>query len=127
MANLDGFFKPKSIAVIGAAREPGKVGYSILDSLRRGFAGNIYPINPFADKILGLQAYKKLLTEVRQEVAQLENHVLASARRECPSPQTPHVVVSHQDDSKGREFCFLNELGEKMAPHVGLIMKNDSH
>lgn len=55
---LDGFFKPKAVAVVGASREEGKVGYSIVLNLIRGrFAGPIYPVNPKASEILGLKCY----------------------------------------------------------------------
>ena len=55
---LDGFFKPKAVAVVGASREEGKVGYSIVVNLiRGGFPGPIYPVNPKASEILGLKCY----------------------------------------------------------------------
>ncbi|MEK7398484.1 MAG: acetate--CoA ligase alpha subunit [Candidatus Poribacteria bacterium] len=55
---LDNFFKPDSVAVIGASREAGKVGYEIVKNLLdNGFTGRIYPINPKADEILGIKVY----------------------------------------------------------------------
>jgi len=58
---LDGFFKPKAVAVIGASREEGKVGYSIVDNLvKASFPGPIYPVNPKATEIRGLQCYPDL-------------------------------------------------------------------
>ncbi len=55
---LDELFKPKSIAIIGASETPGKVGRVVLDNLlASGFPGEIYPVNPKADKILDRQAY----------------------------------------------------------------------
>ncbi|KKN38452.1 hypothetical protein LCGC14_0753290 [marine sediment metagenome] len=55
---LNRLLEPKSIAVIGAAREEGKVGHVILDNLiEAGFKGDIYPINPKADEIHGLKTY----------------------------------------------------------------------
>jgi acetyltransferase len=55
---LDGFFKPKAVAVVGASREEGKVGFSITMNLIRGrFPGPIYPVNPKAGEILGLPCY----------------------------------------------------------------------
>src|SRR5215467_908872 len=78
-------------------------------------------------KAWGNEGAHPCLTEVRQEVAQLKYHVLASPWRERPSLQAPDVVVGHQDDRKRYELCFLDKLGQKMATHVGLLMKNDSH
>ena len=39
-------FRPKSIAVIGASKTPGKIGYEIMDNIiTYGFKGEVYPIN----------------------------------------------------------------------------------
>lgn len=58
---LDFLLYPKSIAVIGASRTPGKVGYEILSNLLDGgFAGQIIPVNPSADEILGLSCLHDL-------------------------------------------------------------------
>jgi len=55
---LDKFFHPKSVAVIGAAREPGKVGHDVVRNLLESrFPGKIFPINPKAQEILGIPAY----------------------------------------------------------------------
>jgi len=65
---LDNFFNPKSIAVIGASRTPGKVGYDILKNIiQYGYEGAVYPINPGADELLGKKAYPSLL-EVPEKV-----------------------------------------------------------
>ena len=51
-------FLPSSVAVIGASREPGRVGYSVVKNLiDGGYEGRIYPINPNATEILGLKCY----------------------------------------------------------------------
>lgn len=58
---LNNFFNPSSIALIGASRSPGKVGYEILKNiLNSNFKGKIYPINPNADEILGLKCFKSI-------------------------------------------------------------------
>lgn len=59
---LETLFNPKSIALIGASRNPGKIGYDILDNLiSGGFAGDIIPVNPTADQILNIPCYKNVL------------------------------------------------------------------
>ncbi len=61
-------FEPKSVAVVGASRNPAKTGYQILKNIvDAGFKGKIYPINPKAPEILGLKAYPSLL-DVPDEV-----------------------------------------------------------
>ncbi|MEM1942327.1 MAG: acetate--CoA ligase family protein, partial [Candidatus Nitrosocaldus sp.] len=59
--HMEKFFYPKSIAVVGASATPGKVGYSVLDSLAmHEYKGEVYPINPTRDQIMGIKAYKSL-------------------------------------------------------------------
>ena len=59
--SLEKFFNPQSVAVIGASREKGKVGYEILVNIMRGkYPGRIYPVNPKADVIEGLPCYPTL-------------------------------------------------------------------
>jgi acetyl coenzyme A synthetase (ADP forming)-like protein len=61
IVSLDKFFKPSSVAVIGASREPGKLGHEILRNIiDAGFKGGIYPINPKADEVLGLKCYPSI-------------------------------------------------------------------
>ena len=59
---LNNFFNPKSIAVIGASRTPGKVGYDILKNIiQYGYEGTVYPINPGVPEIFGVKTYPSLL------------------------------------------------------------------
>ncbi len=59
---LEAFFRPSSVAVIGASRDPEKLGYAVLANLKNGgFPGDLYPINPKAGEILGLRAYPSIL------------------------------------------------------------------
>jgi acetyltransferase len=60
--NLELLFKPRSVAVIGASRDPNKVGHAILKNIiESGYKGRVYPVNPKADSVLGLTAYKSVL------------------------------------------------------------------
>jgi len=55
---LEKLFHPSSVAVIGASSNPGKLGHQVLANLiASGFGGALYPVNPKADEILGLEAY----------------------------------------------------------------------
>jgi len=58
---LSSLLYPASVAVLGASRTPGKVGYEVVANLREGgFGGTIVPVNPTADEILGLPCYPNL-------------------------------------------------------------------
>ncbi len=59
---MERLFNPRSVAVIGASRNPNKIGHKILRNIiDYGFPGNVYPINPKAEEILGLKAYPSVL------------------------------------------------------------------
>lgn len=61
LLNLDQFFNPGAVAVVGASADPTKLGHAVLHNVQEhGFTGSIYPINPKADEILGLPAYPSL-------------------------------------------------------------------
>jgi acetyl coenzyme A synthetase (ADP forming)-like protein len=58
---LQGFFYPKSIAVIGASRERGSIGGEIFHNLLTfGFEGPVYPVNPKADVVQCVPAYPSI-------------------------------------------------------------------
>ncbi len=54
--------KPRAVAVIGASDSEGKIGNSVMKNIiNGGYKGELYPINPKADEILGKKAYKSVL------------------------------------------------------------------
>ncbi|NQU12031.1 acetate--CoA ligase family protein [bacterium] len=58
---LESLLTPQTIAVIGASRKPGKVGYELVANLQRGgFGGTIVPVNPAGGEILGLKVCRDL-------------------------------------------------------------------
>ncbi len=55
-------FYPRSIAVIGASRDPGSVGAKLFDNLlSTGFTGPLYPVHPSANVIHSVRAYPSVL------------------------------------------------------------------
>ena len=59
---LDSIFCPRSIAIIGASREPGSVGQSLLANvIDSRFQGIVYPVNPKAKGILGIKSYTNVM------------------------------------------------------------------
>ena len=62
------FFKPKSVAVLGASGTPGKLGYVIVKNIADSdFTGDVYPVNPKSDEILGYKVYRSV-TEIPGDV-----------------------------------------------------------
>jgi len=73
-ARLTTLFHPRSVAVVGASENPGKLGFHVMKSLTSGgFCGAILPVNPGAHRILGIDAFPSL--------------------RVCPKPIDLAVVV----------------------------------
>ena len=59
---LSAFFQPSGVALIGASRDPAKLGYAVLRNLlQHGYTGPVYPVNPKADEILGTRCYASIL------------------------------------------------------------------
>jgi acyl-CoA synthetase (NDP forming) len=59
--DLESLFRPKSIAVVGASANKRSQGYEYVQGLVEiGFPGQIYPVNPKLDELLGLKAYPRL-------------------------------------------------------------------
>lgn len=57
-ASLLPFFRPRSVAVIGASRDPKHIGYRLLEAITvNRFQGPVYPVNPHAAEIAGVRAY----------------------------------------------------------------------
>ncbi len=72
----------RTIAVVGASRDPSKAGGSVpLGLQRRGF--RIIPINPYADMLFGEHAYRSLL-DVPEKID------LVDVFR--PAPDTPNIA-----------------------------------
>jgi acetyltransferase len=59
--SLDPFFRPRSVAVIGATEAPGSVGRTLLQNLISSpFGGTVYPVNPRRENVLGIRAYRSI-------------------------------------------------------------------
>ncbi len=116
MANSDlaYCFKPRNVAVIGASREEGKVGNAVLTNLlkgttrqmmsAKGFEGNIYPINPKSDEILGLKCYPSI-TDVPEDVDLaviiIPSKFVPSVMKELPSKNVKTAIIISAGFSEG--------------------------
>ncbi|HDI02429.1 MAG TPA: CoA-binding protein [Ignisphaera sp.] len=103
------FFNPRSIAVIGASRDPTKVGYQIVYNLKMKYRGKIYPINPKADEILGLKAYPSVL-KVEDDIDLCVVSV--------PAPIVPQVI--DECGKKGVKAAIVISAGFKEVGGEGI-------
>ena len=58
LKSLEPFFKPKSIAVVGASPKPGTVGRAITENLLNSFKGKLFLVNIKYDVIFGKKCYR---------------------------------------------------------------------
>jgi acetyltransferase len=111
---LEAFFNPKSIAVIGASREPEKVGHRIIRNLvDSGFEGQLYPINPKADEILGIKCYNNITnvpSQVDLAVIAVPATIVPMVAEECGKKGVKGIVVISAGFSEtGREGTQLEK------------------
>src|SRR5271170_5220518 len=58
---MNRIMKPRAVAVIGASAENGKIGNSVMKNLiNGGYKGEIYPIHPNAESIMGKKTYRSV-------------------------------------------------------------------
>ncbi|UCE38330.1 MAG: CoA-binding protein [Thermoplasmata archaeon] len=108
MNAIKSFFKPSSVAVIGASPKKGKVGNIVLNNIIYGseenekngvvggFKGNIYPINPKADEISGLKVYDSVIkvpSEVDMAVVCIPPKAVKDAIEDCGKKGVKSIVI----------------------------------
>jgi len=94
---MNRIMKPKSVAVIGASAENGKIGNSVMKNLiNGGYKGEIYPIHPKADEIMGKKVYKSVKDipgEVDIAVFAIPASFVAGALIECGEKKVVGAIL----------------------------------
>ena len=122
---LETFFSPRSVAVIGASREVGKIGYDVLHNLiEYGYAGKIYPVNPKADNLLGLPCFKSVRDipgEVDLAVLVIPAKFCLDAARDCAAKKVPAlIIITAGFKEAGREGAELERKVVEIASASGM-------
>lgn len=88
---------PKSIAVVGASSEAGKVGHEIFKNLlTQGYAGKLIPVNPKHPEILGVKTYpdvKSIAEEIDLAVIVTPAATVQAVLQECADKKVKSVVI----------------------------------
>ncbi len=96
-SSLDGLFRPRSVAVIGASRRRGTIGRELLHNLIEGdFQGKVFPVNPKADVIHSMKSYPSVLSiadEVDLAVVVVPRDDVLQAVEDCGRKGVKGVVV----------------------------------
>ena len=127
---MNRIMKPKSVAVIGASAENGKIGNSVMKNLiNGGYKGEIYPIHPKADEIMGKKVYKSVKDipgEVDIAVFAIPASLVAGALIECGEKKVVGAILipsgyAETGNVKGQEE--IQAIGQKygirlMGPNI---------
>jgi len=93
----DAILRPRSIAVIGASRQPNTIGWQILDNLLRfGFNGPLFPVNPKAGTIHSIKAYpsvEAIPDAVDLAIVVVPKHLVLGIAEECGRKGVKGLVV----------------------------------
>jgi acetyl coenzyme A synthetase (ADP forming)-like protein len=127
---MNRIMKPKAVAVIGASAENGKIGNSVMKNLiNGGYKGEIYPIHPKADEIMGKKVYKSVKDvpgEIDIAVFAIPASLVAPALVECGEKKIVGAILipsgyAETGNIKGQEE--IQAIGQKygirlMGPNI---------
>jgi acetyltransferase len=94
---LDKFFKPGSIAIVGASSKENSIGRILIENLQKdGFQGSIYPINPKHRDILGIPAFPSLTAapgSIDLAIVAVPIQGVPEVMRECGQAKVSGVII----------------------------------
>jgi len=95
--DLERFFNPRAIAIIGASQDLNTISGQPLKFLKsHGYKGTLYPVNPRYQEVAGVKCYPTLaqVPEVPDLVLILVNAArVADTLRECGVKGVPYVII----------------------------------
>jgi 3-hydroxypropionyl-CoA synthetase (ADP-forming) len=123
---MDIFFNAKSIALVGASPEKGKIGNSVLESLsKHEFKGKIFPINAkgYPD-IMGLKAYKSL-DDVQESIdlviVTVDLKFVPALLKSCGNKGIHNmVIISGGGKELGGERAEIEQEIKKLSQELGI-------
>ncbi|MBM4448018.1 MAG: GNAT family N-acetyltransferase [Chloroflexi bacterium] len=97
VASIRHVLAPRSVAVIGASRQPGSLGQLVFQNIMEGgFTGVVYPVNPKADAIMAVKAYPSILDvpgDVDLAVIIVPTPLVAKVADECGQKGVRAIIV----------------------------------
>jgi acetyltransferase len=95
MGALSDLFGPERVAVVGATDREGSVGRAILSNLQADYDGEVVPVNPNRDAVLGLDCYESVADAppVDMAVVVVPPQIVIDAVREAGEAGVRNVVV----------------------------------
>jgi acetyl coenzyme A synthetase (ADP forming)-like protein len=124
-AALEAFFRPKSIAVIGASRDPDTIGGALFHNIMEaGFSGTVYPVNVNADIVQSVQAYHSVLDcpeSIDLALIAVPARYVVGVAKECAQKGAKGLVVITSGFSEvGNEGAELQKELSKVCKDSGM-------
>lgn len=118
--NLNTFFNPKRVAVIGASGDKSKVGYSATSNLISSKGVTVYPVTLKDKEVLGVPAFASVLDipgEIDLAVIAVRADIVPQIIEECGKKKIPAAIII----SAG--FREMNAPGKELEERVAAIAK----
>ena len=126
---LSNILNPKSVALIGASRNPTSFSYTYLSIMKNyGYQGRIHPINPRADSILDLKCYPSILDvldEIDLAIVVTARQIAATSVEECVEKGVKGIMLltggfaELNDAGKAAQDEFVHQAKEKGIRVIG--------
>lgn len=129
-SNLEYIFSAKSVAVIGASRNPGKIGYVTLENfVKGGYKGKLFAVNPSAESILNVKCYPTLSAikeKVELAVITIPGEFVPKTIEECGKKGVKACVIISAGFSEVGNHDLTRKLQAAMDkyPHMPCIGPN---
>lgn len=96
MKNLENFFNPKSVTVVGASSDKRKVGFALMSNLLSGKKLEIYPVTLKEKEILGVPAFGSVLDvpgSIDLAIIAVRADMVPQVLEDCGKKQIPNAIV----------------------------------
>lgn len=119
--SLRPLFRPKSIAILGASEQPGRIGGRPVQLIKDfGFQGDIYPVNPNRETVQGLKAYPTVADipgTVDQAIMAVPAKIAVDVAEECAAKGVKSIVAFTSG------FAEMSADGDKAQQRLSDIAK----
>ena len=124
--DLTTFFQPRSIAVVGASKNPTKIGHASLKNiLISDYRCALYPVNPNEDEILGMRCHKSVLTipgSLDLVIISVPASIVPAVLKDCVKKKVAWVIIISSGFSEIGNHKEEDELKEIIAGSTTRIL-----
>ncbi len=121
---MEFFFKPEGIAVVGATASKEKGGNIIVTNLKKGYSGQVYPVNPGYKEIEGLPCYPSVADvpdPVDLAIAFVAAHMVPGVIEDCAKRNISGVMIQSAGFSEtGPKGTALQQEIKQIAEKTGI-------